>query len=146
AAIQQIFAWCARDSRGFCTSASPSSSTVPGVSVKIGSNLSSPNVRAYAAGVSRKVGDRLIVRGDYSYRDYRDFYSQRIDRTTGIVVDELGNRSDLAIIENTNALKRRYSGVTLSATYRPAARIDIGGNYTLSRLWGNWEGENQGSG
>jgi outer membrane receptor protein involved in Fe transport len=146
AAIQQVFAWCARDSRGFCTSASPSSTSVPGVSLKIGDNLASPNVRAYAAGVSRRLGSRGLVRADYSFRDYRDFYSQRIDRSTGVVVDEFGNRSDLAIVENTNALKRRYSGVTVSATYRPTARTDIGGNYTLSRLWGNFEGENVGSG
>jgi outer membrane receptor protein involved in Fe transport len=146
AAIQQVFAWCARDSRGFCTSASPASSSVPGVSLKIAGNLASPNVRAYAAGISRRLGSRAAVRADYSFRDYRDFYSQRIDRSTGIVVDQLGNRSDLAIIENTNDLKRRYSGVTVTATYRPAPRTDIGGNYTLSRLWGNFEGENVGQG
>jgi hypothetical protein len=82
------------------------------------------------------------VRADYSYRDYRDFYSQRIDRSTGIVVDQFGNRADLGLFENTNDLKRRYSGVTLSATYRINARTDVGGNYTLSRLWGNFDGEN----
>jgi hypothetical protein len=50
------------------------------------------------------------------------------------------------VVENTSNLTRRYSGATLSATYRVNARTDIGGNYTLSRLWGNWDGENVGSG
>ena len=146
AAIQQVFNWCARDARGFCTAASPVSSTVPGVSVRIGDNLKSPSVNAYAFGVSRQIGSRGVVRADYSFRDYQDFYSRRIDRATGIVVDEFGNRSDLAIVENTSDLKRRYSGVTISANYRVTSGTTFGGNYTLSRLWGNLEGENVGSG
>ncbi|MGH8245973.1 MAG: hypothetical protein ACREUU_06025, partial [Gammaproteobacteria bacterium] len=83
---------------------------------------------------------------DYSFRDYHDFYSSRIDLSNGSVMDEFGNRSDLSIIENTNDLKRRYSGVTISSTYRLNDRTNIGGNYTLSRLWGNLEGENNSSG
>jgi hypothetical protein len=43
-------------------------------------------------------------------------------------------------------MKRRYSGGTVSATYRVTARTDVGGNYTLSRLWGNFDGENVGTG
>ena len=141
AAIQQVFDWCARDGRGFCTSASPTSSSVPGVSVKVGKGLVSPNASAFAVGVSRQIGSRGVVRADYTFRDYHDFYSKRIDLTTGIVVDEFGNRSDLAIVENTNDLKRRYSGLTVSASYN-RNRMNFGGNYTLSRLWGNLEGEN----
>ena len=89
---------------------------------------------------------RAVLRADYSFRDYRDFYSSRIDRSTGIVVDQFGNRADLAIIENTNDLKRRYSGVTVSGRYRINSRSDAGGSYTLSRLWGNFDGENTASG
>ena len=33
---------------------------------------------------------------------------------------------------------------TLSATYRMSGRTDVGGNYTLSRLWGNFDGESLG--
>ena len=146
-AIQQVFDWCARDSRGFCTAAgAPVSSSVPGVSVKVGRGLVSPNVLAYGAGVSRQLSSRGVIRADYSYRDYRDFYAQRTDRSTGIVADEFGNRSDLAILENTNSLKRRYSGLTLSASYRVAGFASVGGHYTLSRLWGNFDGENAASG
>jgi hypothetical protein len=36
--------------------------------------------------------------------------------------------------------------VTVSANYRIGGRTDIGGNYTLSRLWGNINGENTASG
>jgi hypothetical protein len=144
-AIQQMFNWCAPDSRGYCTVAPPSAASFPGVSVQIPNGLTSPNVRAYAFGVSHQF-NRGAVRADYSYRDYRDFYSQRIDTTTGVVVDQLGNRADLAVVENTNAVKRRYQGMTLSAQYRVSGRTDVGGNYTLSRLWGNFDGENVASG
>jgi len=146
AAIQQMFAWCAPDSRGYCTVAQPSGSSLPGVSVKIPEGLSSPNVVAYAAGISRQIGTRGVVRADYSFRDYKDFYSQRIDLNTGTVTDAFGNVADLAVVENTNDLKRRYSGVTVSANYHLNSRVDFGGNYTLSRLWGDFDGENVASG
>ncbi len=69
-------------------------------------------------GISRKLGDRASVRADLMYRDFRDFYSERIDTTTGIAVDSLGARFDKSVVENTNDLKRRYTGVTVSAVYR----------------------------
>ena len=146
AAIQQVFNWCARDPRGFCTAVPASFSEVPGVSVRVSDNLASPSVSAYAVGVSRQIGSRGAVRADYSFRDYNDFYVSRIDLTNGTVMDEFGNRSDLAIIENTNDLERRYSGLTVSANYRLATRTNVGGSYTLSRLWGNFEGENVAAG
>ncbi len=145
-AIQQMFNWCAPNAAGFCTVAAPSGSSFPGVSVKIPNSLTSPNVRAYAFGVSRQLGNRAVVRADYSYRDFHDFYSQRIDTTTGTVTDQLGNRADLALVENTDGVKRRYQGLTVSTSYRVSGRTDIGGNYTLSRLWGNFDGENVASG
>ena len=145
-AIQRMFAWCAPDSRGYCTVTAPSASSLPGVSVKIPNGLSSPNTMAYAFGVSRQIGNKAVVRADYSFRDYKDFYSQRIDRSTGTITDAFGNLADLAIVENTNDLKRRYSGVTVSANYRFNAVTSVGANYTLSRLWGDFDGENVASG
>jgi Carboxypeptidase regulatory-like domain len=144
-AIQRVFDWCNTNSRGLCQNGVLQVLDVPGFSTRILNGLSSPNVIAYAGGVSRQLG-RGVVRADYSYRDYRDFYSNRIDASTGTVRDEFGNLADLGIVENTNDLKRRYSGITVSATYRFGARTDIGGNYTLSRLWGNFDGENVASG
>jgi hypothetical protein len=142
-AIRQVFDWFTAAGG---TTLPPAASALPGVSIKIQDSLDSPNVLAYAAGVSRQIGNRAVVRADFSYRDYHDFYSLRIDTTTGTVVDPMGNKLDLAIVENTNNLKRRYTGVTLSASYHLGGRTDVGGNYTLSRLWGNFDGENTGSG
>jgi carboxypeptidase family protein len=147
-AIQTVMDWCRPDPQGVCagpTVPTPQRS-VPGVSRTIPGSLESPQALEYAAGVSRKLAERASVRADFMYRDFRDFYSERIDTTTGIAVDSLGARFDKSVIENTNDLKRRYTGITFSALYRVSARTDVGGNYTLSRLWGNFDGENLGSG
>ena len=146
-AIQTMFNWCAPSAAtGFCTSAAPSSTVLPGVSVKIPGGLTSPNVRAYAFGVSHQITNRAVVRADYSFRDYHDFYSQRTDLSTGRVTNANGEPFDLIVIENTNAMKRRYQGLTVSTTYRVSSRTDVGGNYTLSHLWGNIDGESVAAG
>jgi hypothetical protein len=146
-AIQTVFNACRRDANGLCTGFGPPTlAQVPSVSVKIPNSLNSPNALEYATGVSRQLGNRAAIRADYVFRDFRDFYSTRVDTSTGIAVDSLGNRSDIQIVENTNNLKRRYQGLTVQTTYRISGRTDIGGNYTVSRLWGNFDGENVGSG
>jgi hypothetical protein len=43
-------------------------------------------------------------------------------------------------------LFRRYNGLTLQGTYRWNTSIDVGANYTISRNWGNFEGETVGNG
>src|SRR5262249_24016080 len=53
-ALQQLFAWFNANGG---TSMVPSASSVPGVSVKIPNSLDSPNVLAYAFGVSRQIRD-----------------------------------------------------------------------------------------
>ena len=148
AAIQTVMTWCQPDAQGVCRGATvpTPARTVPGISRTIPGSLESPHALEYAAGASRQLGNRASVRADFVYRDFRDFYSERIDTTTGIAVDSLGNRFDRSVVENTNDLKRRYTGVTFSAAYRISARTDVGGNYTLSRLWGNFDGENLNSG
>jgi outer membrane receptor protein involved in Fe transport len=148
AAIQTVLDWCRPDAQGVCTGPTvpTPARTVPGISRTIPGSLESPHALEYAAGISRHFGSRATTRADFIYRDFRDFYSERIDTNTGIAVDSLGGRFDKSVVENTNDLKRRYTGVTLSATYRPSARTDVGGNYTVSRLWGNFDGENLGSG
>ena len=142
-AIQQVFNWF---NAAGGTKLTPSSSSVPGISVKIPHSLNSPHVREFAGGVSNQLTSRSTIRADVVYRSYHDFYSQRIDQSTGTVIDQFGNLSDLAIVENTDALTRRYAGMTLSANRRFGARASVGGNYTLSRLWGNFDGENSNSG
>jgi outer membrane receptor protein involved in Fe transport len=143
-AIRQIFDWY------FANGAEKlpyiSQPDVPGVTPQIRGNLKSPNVLEYAAGINRQFGNRAALRADFVYRNYRDFYAERTDTTTGQVTDALGQTFDLSLFENTNLVKRRYKGVTTQGTYRFGARTDVGATYTLSRTWGNVNGENVVSG
>jgi outer membrane receptor protein involved in Fe transport len=120
--------------------------TIPGVTPQIRGNLKSPHVVEYASGVNRQFGSAASLRADFVYRDYRDFYAQRTDTTTGRVTNALGQSFDLTLYENSNVLKRHYKGLTTQGTYRFGARTDAGATYTLSRTWGNFNGENVVSG
>jgi outer membrane receptor for ferrienterochelin and colicin len=143
-AIQQVFAWFnANGGENLPLNGTP---IIPGVTPVIAADLRSPSVWEYAAGVNRQFGSRTAVRADVVYRNYTDFYSDRADTSTGIVHDPDGRPYDLVVIENDNDLaRRRYAGLTVQGTTRWNA-ADIGGNYTLSRSWGNFEGETVASG
>jgi hypothetical protein len=143
AAIQQVFNW-------FDSNGGPNRPTigsfVPGVNVQIQTPLKSPNADEYAIGTSRQLGTRGTLRVDGVWRRYHDFYSQRADLTTGRVTDSVGNVYDLFLVENTNDVTRRYSGLTTQGTYRIRDAVDVGGNYTLSYLRGNFDGETASAG
>ena len=119
---------------------------IPGVTPQIRGSLDSPNVLEYAGGVNRQFGNRAAIRVDAVYRNYRAFYASVTNLSTGRVTDQLGKAYDLTLIENTNQLKRRYTGLTPQATFRFSPTFDVGAIYTLSRTWGNFDGENVGSG
>jgi hypothetical protein len=57
------------------------------------------------------------------------------------VTNSVGQTFDLTFVENSNAVTRRYQGVTTSATWHATSRLDVGGNYTLSHAYGNFDGE-----
>jgi outer membrane receptor protein involved in Fe transport len=138
-AVQQAFDWFfANGGPNLPLNGSPN---IPGVTPQILGSLTSPNVLEYAGGINRQFGNRAALRVDMTYRDYHDLYASRADQTTGQVTDKLGRPFDLALIENTDALTRRYGGVSTQATYRVSSALDLGGTYTLSRTWGNFDGE-----
>jgi hypothetical protein len=136
-AVRQVFDWYDTNKGSLPLNGNP---TIPGVATKVGGDLKSPSVTEYAGGVARQLA-RAAVRVDYVYRDWKDFYVQRTDTTTGHVQNSFGQTFDLTLIENTNDLGRRYSGGTFQATYRFGSASDIGTTYTLSRTWGNVDGE-----
>jgi hypothetical protein len=142
-AVQQVFEWFERSGGRTST---PLGSFLPGINVQIQSPLKSPSAHEFTLGTSRQLGTRGTLRVDGIWRRYRDFYSQRADTTTKTVEDANGNVHDLFLVENTNDVKRGYWGVSTQASYRVAGGVEIGGNYTLSRLHGNFDGETLGSG
>jgi hypothetical protein len=118
---------------------------VPGVNTFVDKTLESPSSYEYAAGVSRSF-PRGSVRVDYVFRDFKNFYVTRTDLTTGRVTNSLGVDFDVNLVGNSDLLKRRYQGATAQATYRPGDSVELGSSYTLSRLWGNFDGETSASG
>jgi hypothetical protein len=149
AAIQQMFDWFnANGGAALPTAGAP---TVRGVSPQVQGSLDSPHVWEYATGVSRQFGGRGAVRADFVYRDYGGFYVWRTDMSTGRAIDNrpfapasvAGRPYDLTLVENDKdgLLNRQYTGLSLQAQYRAGTRYDFGGNYTISRAWGNVEGE-----
>jgi Carboxypeptidase regulatory-like domain/TonB dependent receptor/TonB-dependent Receptor Plug Domain len=153
-ALQQLFAWF--NANGGSNLPLVGVPTVRGVSPQILGSLDPPRVWEYAAGVGRQLGSRASARADFSYRKWGNFYIAKTDMTTGKATDNRsfapaavrGRLYDLTYITNdeSGTLKRQYAGLTLSSTYRISARTDVGGNYTLSRLWGNVDGETPNNG
>ena len=131
-AIRQLFDWfIANGGANLPLNGAPA---IPGLTPIIG-DLISPHAWEYATGVNRSFG-RAALRADFVYRDFKSFYA---DYTTpnARVQDAEGRFYDLVTIANDNELgKRKYAGLSLMGNYRWTA-IDIGGNYTLSRNWGN---------
>ena len=82
------------------------------------------------------------MRADVVRRNYHDFYADRTDTTTGKIANDIGETFDLTLVENTNVVKREYTALNLQASYRLRAGTTLGGNYTLSKLFGNVNGEN----
>jgi outer membrane receptor for ferrienterochelin and colicin len=143
-ALRQVFDWFNANGG---TNRLPFTADVPGVNLKVAETMRSPSSYEYATGISRAFS-KGSVRADYAFRNYTDFYIRQTDLSTGKVTDSLGRTFDVSVIKNAEGdeLKRRYQGGTVSANYRPHANIDAGVSYTLSRLWGNVDGENAGSG
>jgi hypothetical protein len=130
------------------TNQRPVDVSVPGVATQIQGSLKSPHANEFAGGISRGLGGRGAVRADVIYRDFDDFYANRTDQSTGKVTSTIGltRTFDLTLVENTNALDRRYAALNTQVNFRATSAIDVGGSYTLSRLWGNVVGENVASG
>lgn len=119
--------------------------SVPGVNVQIRGGLSSPYANEYVLGIGGTVGQNFVYRVDGVRREFKNFYSQRQDTTTGKVTDSLGNVYDLAIVENSDTPEREYTGLHTALSYRWNA-LSLSGNWTWSHLIGNTNGENTGGG
>jgi len=117
---------------------------IPGLSTRVRDDVTSPSVNEISAGVQNQV-NHGAWRVDYVHRKNSDMYGDFLNLSTGRVADSAGRPFDLTLVSNSPQARRTYDGVTADLRYR-FARIQVGGNYTLSRTWGNFNGENVGSG
>ena len=142
-ALARLFAWFEANGG---TSRPNVGADVPGINTRVAPGLSSPSADEFAAGVTKQIGSRGLVRIDGVFRQYEDFYATRIDQSTGQVVNELGDEFDVIVTENTNDVERKYAGMNVSGSWRWGSRVALGVGYTLSRTWGNIDGETSNSG
>ncbi len=157
-ALRALFDWFTAANGGLPTVANPlggaqvpvSAAAIRGVNSRINGSLDSPNVTEYALGVTARLGNRGLVRADAVYREWGNFYHQRTDTGTGQVSAQLGSvtqRFDLTLVENNDDFyERTYQGLHTQFRFRATDKLDFGGNWTLSKTEGNYNGENQGSG
>ncbi len=110
--------------------------SVPGYDTRISNSLSSPYVSEITLGYGAQWFTNFVTRVDLVARDWKDFYAFRIDSSTPQQNDPLGIGHDVAIVENTNDITRKYRGVQLQANWTPR-RFNVGMNYTYSTLKGN---------
>lgn len=120
--------------------------TLPGVNRRAGDGLITPGAWEYNLGIGRELGAKGSVRLEAVYRKYGDFYADRKDVSTGKVADKTGALYDLGLVVNSNAASRDYRAIMAQFQYRLAQRVSLGGNYTLSKSHGDFEGENDTTG
>ncbi len=146
-AIRQVFAWF--NANGGTSRPVRGNPGIPGLNPNIEESLNAPNTDEFALGITKKLGSRGMVRADFVYREGADFYGTRVDTGTGTVTGELAGVTrtfDKQLVVNTDEVERKYVGFTLSAAYRPLEGLLLQGNWTWSRLRGNFDGENAASG
>ncbi len=118
-----------------------------GIATQILGTLSSPGVDEFTLGVGSQVGTKGFVRVDYQNRKWNDFYVSQLTTNNPYVFDPLYD-GDLQVTytANSNDVSREYNAVLLQSGYRATDRLNLGANYTWSRLKGNYGGETSGSG
>jgi outer membrane receptor protein involved in Fe transport len=142
-ALRIIFDWF--DSQGGPANTSNLRAVnIPGGTTIIRGSLNSPSTDEITVGVGKRLGNRGLFRVDVVHRTGNDFYSSRIDRTTGPTADKA---TDLALLENSDhGLSHKYDGIHTQFQYRATGKISLAGVYTYSHLKGTFDGENAGSG
>jgi hypothetical protein len=143
-ALTQVFNWF--NANGGTGRPLRNSPTYAGVNRVMGEGLITPSAYEYTVGVARQLGPKGSFRVDGIFREYRDFFAEQKDMTTGKVVDPRGTQYDLGIVVNTNAVERNYRALQAQIQYRFAPTFTLGGNYTLSNARGSFNGETESSG
>ena len=155
-AIQQAFAWFASQCGGIVNGTIDASKcnsllrpggsrAVPGFSAVFDDRLKSPSVGELAFGYGMQIGGAAYAKIDLISRKWRDFYGNQTIQTNPEVTTPIGIPVDLTRVINSNEIKRSYRAVQVQAQWNPH-RLQTGVNYTWSKLRGNDEGENAGSG
>ena len=115
--------------------------------VILNGSLGSPYTREVTVGGGFQIGTKGYLRADLIHRNWKNFYGTTRSLANGTVFDPLAQTQlDLSVIANTNDFTRKYDAAQLQVSYALPFRINLGGNYTYSKLKGNINEENSASG
>jgi hypothetical protein len=142
-ALQMIYDWF--NAGGGFAGRTPAATSVPGYAARFDEPIASPYVEEFSIGLGTRIGPNGFARVDAISRDWGNFYGAHLDTTTGQIRDPYNNLGDVSVTINDDSFERTYRGISLQAGYRLFSRINLGGNYTWSKLRGNDEGEAQGT-
>jgi hypothetical protein len=119
-------------------------------------DLQSPYTDEFSVGVTKRFGNKGLIRSDVVFREGNAFYLSKTDQETGIINSGpievapgvfIEEDFDLnTYINDSGDLNRTYWGWLTHFQYRITDRLAIGGNYTWSHLYGNFVGENDANG
>lgn len=142
-ALKQVFDWFFAN--GGTSRALRGNPTYPGVNRKLAAGLKTPSTMEYSVGLGGKLGSKGSFRVDAIYRDYDNLFTDQV-LPNSTVADPTGRRFDLATVVNTNALDRKYKALQSQMQYKLSSAVSLGGNYTLSNSYGNFNAETSASG
>jgi len=118
---------------------------LPGVNTIV-QNLGTPYSDEITIGITKRLGNKGLVRADYVHRDYADFFVLQRDSTTGSVCTSIevlpGEFVDQCfdkgfVTNNNDVVSLGYDGLHTQFQYRFNDRLSIGGNWTWSHSIGN---------
>ncbi|HYM60266.1 MAG TPA: TonB-dependent receptor, partial [Thermoanaerobaculia bacterium] len=117
--------------------------SVPGLTAKLDpSGLKSPYMNETTLGYGHQLSAAGYLRADFIHRDWRNFYNEVLNISTGQNIAPNGSKVDVALVGNINGpFSRNYNGLQVQGSYRFFGRLNVGGNYTYSKLRGNVESE-----
>ncbi|MBD3851972.1 MAG: TonB-dependent receptor [Acidobacteria bacterium] len=146
-AIEGLVDWFINDYGGHTNQDLYAWGGVPGLSPRVARGLASPYGDEATLGASFRLGTRGVVRADWVYRDYGDFYVSTTVPNRSATDDLTGITVDVAEFINYNeGLERKYNALMARFDYRVGSRWNLGANYTWSETKGNNNTENAGSG
>jgi hypothetical protein len=153
--LAQVFAWYASQGGVFDLAlldpnapivAFQNQNSVPGATTQILGGISSPSVDEFTLGITKRLGNKGLVRADIVLREWDDFYGDRTNLDTG-QVDTTTGPADITLVGNFNdGVERTYEALQTSFRYRFTDKFTLAGNYTLSKTEGNFLGETSNSG
>ena len=140
AALKILFDWF--NANGGTTRTPRSQPTIPGVNTAVDPNIQSANTTESTAGLAHELGARGSLRVDFVHRSFGGIYGDFVTMSTGVVKDpRTGQQFNLDVVNNTNAVERKYNGLSTQYAYRPVRRLQLNGNWMLSYSRGNVEAE-----